>query len=279
MKLQNLFCALLLGISMVGCADNGERDAEMLYRRAAKSFDCQQYSLAKLQADSIKILYPKAFEVRADALRLLLRIDHAESVTGLSYTDSLLAVNRERVAPLVEGLYLDKDVRYQDVGTYYSPNYRSEKNMGRTYVRPQVDEQGKHTIVAFRYGAPIEAHTLRFTAPDAAYVEVQATSQPYQMSDALGRTERTDFTPSPLGSVGSFVSLNKGNNIKVTLVGHKGTAQIPFSKVDVAAFLQVYELAMVLNAIGELEKQHDELTRRIDFLARRMQSDSINQSE
>ena len=36
---------------------------------------------------------------------------------------------------------------------------------------------------------------------------------------------------------------------------------------------------MVLNALGELEKQHDDLTRRIDFLARRMQSDSINQSE
>mgnify|MGYP003391915084 len=99
------------------------------------------------------------------------------------------------------------------------------------------------------------------------------------MSDASGRTERTDFTPSPLGCVGSFLSLNKGNDIKVTLVGNKGTVSIPFTKADAAAFLQVYELAMALNSINELEKQHDDLTRRIDFLVRRMQSDSISQPE
>ena len=85
--------------------------------------------------------------------------------------------------------------------------------------------------------------------------------------------------PSPLGCVGSFLSLNKGNDIKVTLVGNKGTVSIPFTKADAAAFLQVYELAMALNSINELEKQHDDLTRRIDFLVRRMQSDSISQPE
>lgn len=279
MKRQNILFALLLGLSLIGCDDNGERASMALYQRALQSMENKQFSLAKLQADSIKTLYPKAFSVRADALRLLLRIDYAESQLGQSYTDSLLVVNRERVAHLVEDLYLDKDVRYQDVGTYYAPGHRSEKNAGRTYIRPQVDERGVHSIVAFRCGAAVEAHTLRFTAPDATYVEVKATSEPYQMSDASGRTERTDFTPSPLGCVGSFLSLNKGNDIKVTLVGNKGTVSIPFTKADAAAFLQVYELAMALNSINELEKQHDDLTRRIDFLVRRMQSDSISQPE
>ena len=148
MKRQNILFALLLGLSLIGCDDNGERASMALYQRALQSMENKQFSLAKLQADSIKTLYPKAFSVRADALRLLLRIDYAESQLGQSYTDSLLVVNRERVAHLVEELYLDKDVRYQDVGTYYAPGHRSEKNAGRTYIRPQVDERGLvHTTV------------------------------------------------------------------------------------------------------------------------------------
>ena len=79
-----------------------------LYQRALQSMENKQFSLAKLQADSIKTLYPKAFSVRADALRLLLRIDYAESQLGQSYTDSLLVVSRERVAHLVEDLYVGK---------------------------------------------------------------------------------------------------------------------------------------------------------------------------
>lgn len=275
MKSQNLLLTLLLGILLGGCSDKEEYAAKALYQRAYHSFENKQYSLAKLQTDSIKTLYPKAFEVRSAALRLLLQIDYAESCLGLSYTDSLLAETCKRIPTLTKGLYFDKDARYQETGTYYAPTHRSEQNTGRTYMRPQVNEHGDHSIVVFRRGTPIDAHTLRFTAPDDTFVEVSATAEPYIMSDATGRTERTDFVLRPIGSIGSFVSMHAGSQIKVTLIGHKGTISIPFSKTDAAALIQVYELATALCSTKELEKQQAELNRRIDFITHRLQSDSI----
>lgn len=276
MKPQNLLLTLLLGIFLSGCADKEKHAANALYQRASHSFENKQYSLAKLQADSIKLLYPKAFEVRSDALRLLLQIDYAESRLGLSYTDSLLAETSKRIPTLTKGLYFDKDARYQETGTYYAPIHRSEQNTGSTYMRPQVNEHGDHSIVVFRRGTPIEAHTLRFTAPDNTFVEISAATEPYIMTDATGRTERTDFVVRPIMSVGSFISMHSGSQIKVILIGNKGTVSIPFNKADAAALIQVYELATALCNTRELEKQQSELNRRIDFITHRLQPDSIN---
>lgn len=280
MKLQRILLGVLLGVTMAGCTDTEKRDADALFQRATLSFETKNYSLAKLQADSIKLLYPKAFDTRAKAQDLLLHVDYAETLAGQMFTDSVLVETYERLAPLEEALYFDKDERYQEVGFYYAPRHRSEKNVGRTYMRPQVDERGGHSVVVFYRGSTLNAHTLRFTAPDATFVEVKATSEPYLMSDVTGRTERTDFVLRPIGGVSPFLSMHSEQTIKVTIIGHEGTASVPFSKADAEAFLQVYELAVALNSVNELEKQQNELRRRMDFVTRRIQADSIkHQSE
>ena len=254
---------------MAACAEDVERPAQAYLTRAQQSYANKQYHTAKLQIDSIKALYPKAFETRKQSQALLLQVELAESVNDKSYTDSLLWNMRARINPLTEQLYLDKDVRYQDVGSYYAPSHRVEKNVGRSYLRPQVDERGRHSITVFNRGKEILAHLLRFTASDGTYVEVVATDAPYATSDATGRTERVDFVPSPMNSVGSFVKLHSGERIKVELVGHNGKMTLPFDKTDVSAMITVCELSSVLTAVVDLEKQQQELTRRIEFFESR----------
>ena len=256
---------------MAACAEDVERPAQVYLARAQQSYANKQYHTAKLQIDSIKALYPKAFDTRKQAQALLLQVELAESVNDKSYTDSLLQDMRARVSPLAGQLYLDKDARYQDVGNYYAASHSVEKNVGRSYLRPQVDERGRHSITVFNRGKAIAAHLLRFTASDGTFVEVAATEAPYVTSDATGRTERVDFVPSPIGTVGSFVKLHSGERIKVELLGHDGKATLPFEKADAAAMITVYELSSVLTAVAELEKQQQELSRRIEFFESRQQ--------
>ena len=256
---------------MAACAEDVERPAQAYLARAQQSYANKQYHTAKLQIDSIKNLFPKAFETRKQSQTLLLQVELAESINDKSYTDSLLQDMRARINPLTEQLYLDKDARYQDVGSYYAPSHRVEKNVGRSYLRPQVDERGRHSITVFNRGKAIAAHLLRFTASDGTYVEVAVTDAPYVTSDATGRTERVDFVPSPMNSVGSFVKLHSGERIKVELLGHDGKATLPFEKADAAAMITVYELSSVLTAVAELEKQQQELARRIEFFESRQQ--------
>ncbi len=273
MKTKTIILASMAWL-MAACAEDVERPAQDYLNRAQAAYSSKQYHTAKLQIDSIKMMHPKAFETRKQAQALLLQVELAESMDNKAYTDSLLQDLRHRIAPLTEKLYLDKDTRYQETGNYYAASHRIEKHIGRSYLRPQVDERGRHSITVFNRGKAIAAHLLRFTADDGTFVEVAATEQPYVTSDATGRTERVDFVPNPIGAVGSFVKLHGNKKIKVELIGDKGKATIPFANNDAAAMTDVYELATLLTAIGELEKQQQELERRIEFFTKRIQADS-----
>ncbi len=265
MRLRNLFLTLTAGLLLTNCAEDIEKQAQPYLLRAQQSYANQQYALAKLQIDSIKQLYPKAFEARTQAQALLIDVELAEARTGKAYTDSLLTAAKAKAEPLAAALYLDKETRYQDVGTYYASRHRTEKNVGKSYLRPQTDEHGTFTITAFYRGRPITPQALRFTAPDGSYVDLQPTATPYVMSDATGRTERTDFAATT--NVAHVVAQHA--TLKVTLISEKSKPQVPFAKADAQALVQVADLATALQAITTLQAQQKELARRIAFYEQR----------
>lgn len=274
-KLISPLLTALLAVLCVSCAENVEQLAKPYLERAECSYANGQYSLAKLQLDSIKELYPTAFETRGKAQTLLLHIDLTESQRNLYYIDSMLVVSREKVPALAENLYFDKHVDYQEVGTYYASQHRIERNVGRTYMRPQTDEKGVHTIIVYHRGKAIEPHTLRFAALDGTFVELVAKNPPHTWSDASGSTERVDFAVGSEEPVATFLEMHADKTIKVELVGAKGKAAIPCAKADKQAILNVSKLSATLRAVADLEKKWSEANRRIEFVQRRLQADSI----
>lgn len=274
MKIKTLILASLACL-LAACAEDVERPAQEYLARAQELYAHKQYHTAKLQLDSIKVLYPKAFETRKQAQALLLQVELAESEAGKAYIDSLLHDVSAKVEPLTAKLYLDKDTRYQEVGHYYAPAHRIESNVSRSYLRPQVDERGACTIVAFYRGKPIQAHTLRLTATDGTFVELKAAYEPYVSSDALGRTERTDFVVEPDNNIVSFVALQQGKSVKATLVGAAGNATVSFAKADAQALQTVCELGAVLRSVSDLLDQSQELERRIRFFTTRIEGDTV----
>ena len=274
MKTKTLILASLACL-LAACAEDVERSAQEYLTRAQDLYAHKQYHTAKLQLDSIKVLYPKAFDTRKQAQALLLQVELAESEAGKAYVDSLLHDVSAKVAHLTAKLYLDKDVRYQEVGHYYASAHRIENNVSRSYLRPQVDERGACTIVAFYRGKPIQAHTLRLTATDGTFVELKAAYEPYVSSDALGRTERTDFVVEPDNNVASFVALQQGKSVKATLVGESGNANIILAKADAQALQTVCELGAVLRSVSNLQAQSQELERRIRFFTTRIEGDTV----
>ena len=263
MKTKNLFLTLMAGLLLTNCAEDIEKQAQPYLLRARQSYASEEYALAKLQIDSIKQLYPKAIETRTQAQAC------STGFTSLkAYTDSLIAAAEAKAEPLTSTLYLDKDTRYQDIGTYYASRHRTERNVGKSYLRPQTDEHGTLTITAFYRGRAITPQALRFTAPDGSYVDLQPTAEPYVMSDATGRTERTDFAATPEEAY--FVARHA--TVKATLLSEKSKAQIPFAKADTQALTQVAELAATLQAITTLQTRQEELARRIAFYEQRQQA-------
>lgn len=277
MKIRNLILALAAGLSLANCADNVEQQAQPYLDRVRQALDAEQYNLARLQLDSIKELYPKAFETRRKAQTLLLHVDLAETQRNHHYIDSVLQLSRTSVEPLIPKLYFDKDAKYQDIGHYYAAQHRIERNVGRTFMRPQTDEKGKFAIVVFNRGRDIKPHTLRITAPDGTFTELTSPKS-HVWNDASGRTERLDFLPDPAESVASFVELHVDKTLKAELIGEKGKTALPFAKADKQALLDVSKVATLLRTVDELDNKLQEANRRLEFIQNRLQADSLKQT-
>lgn len=265
---------LFLGATLMGCAESDEQKAEALYRRVNSSFESKQYALAKLQADSIKTLYPKAFEIRRQAMRLVMNIELEENRISQAYTDSMMRETRNIVDELTDGLYLDKDPRYQETGSYYEKRYAIESNLGRTYLRPEVNERGVRSIVIFKQGKAMNAHTLRLTASDDSFIELTSATTPYVMNTGTGTIERYDFASADPDKTGNFMMQHRDEGVKVKLIGDKGSVNISLNKRDIDAIIRIHKLGRALKSFVELEKQSVEIARHTAFLTNRLQADS-----
>lgn len=275
MKYYNTFFMATIAILFSCCADNVEKSAQIYLTRAEQSFKNKQYGLAKLQLDSIKLLYPDAVNTRYKAASLLLHVDLAEQHQSAEYIDSVLNSVRSKLTSRRAGFFFDKDPRYQEFGLYYIHEHHIEKNIGKSFVRPQTDEHGNFSLVSFLRGKNISHHTLRFIASDGTFAETSMQSTPHVYSDAYGRTERGDFAISHDHHLAQFIHTHQNSPVKVELIGKDGTAKLNLSSKDATAVVQVAELSKLLQAQCNLEKEHREVMRRIEFLKQRIRSDSI----
>lgn len=75
---------------MLFSCENVEKKALERLQTAREAFERGDFSEAKMQIDSIKILYPKAFETRREGISLMQQVELKEQEKTLVYLDSLL---------------------------------------------------------------------------------------------------------------------------------------------------------------------------------------------
>ena len=63
--------ACLLG----ACGNSDEKKAQVFLQAAESAWQAGDYNSAKLQIDSVRILYPKAFEARKQGVKLMQKVE------------------------------------------------------------------------------------------------------------------------------------------------------------------------------------------------------------
>ena len=61
----------LFALLLAACDDGGEKKAQLHLQKAETALKQENFNEAKLQIDSIRILYPKAFEARKQGIKLM----------------------------------------------------------------------------------------------------------------------------------------------------------------------------------------------------------------
>lgn len=256
--------------TLFSCGNVEEKAGEKL-QEARAAFERGDYNEAKMQIDSIKLLYPKAFETRRQGLALMLQVELEEQEQTLAYLDSALREKQTAIDAIRKDYTLEKDAEYQTIGHYLHPSQVIEKNLHRSYLRFQVDEKGVMSMTSIYCGAYNIHHlAVRVTAPDGSFAETPAAKESYETTDLGEKIEKADYKLGEDGNVIAFLHLNRDKNIRVSYLGERPytTTMTPDDRRAAAA---VYELAQLLSAVTAIRQEMEEAKLKKEFVTRKME--------
>lgn len=261
---------LVLAVLLTACGSDDKKAGE-LFQRAELSFADGDYSQAKLQIDSIRTLYPKAFDVRKSAVRLMQQVDLKEQQKTLVYLDSVMAVKQAELDSIKGRFVLEKDTAYQEVGNYFYPTQVVEKNIGRSFLRGQVNELGEMSLTSiYCAGGNIHHTAVKVTAGDL-FAETPASLDSYETTDLGKAIEKADYKLGNDGGVIAFLVANRDKkNIRLEFIGDRNYKTV-MQPNDVKAIAELSELARILTGIEEIKKEQKEANLKIQFVTRKIE--------
>ena len=262
--------ALLALVICTGCSDGGEKEAQKRLQKAEVALQQENFSEAKLQIDSIKVLYPKAFEARKQGIKLMQQVDFKEQGKTLVYLDSMMQVKQAQLDSIKGNFVFEKDTAYQDIGNWLYPTQVVEKNVGRSFLRGQVNELGEMSLTSIYCAGGQLNHTSVKGSVGDTFAETPMTNDSYTTTD-LGRTiEKADYKVGNDGGVTGFIVANADKNIQLTFIGDK-TYRTAIQKNDRKAIVELTELARILSGMEEIRKQQKEANLKIQFVTRKIE--------
>lgn len=266
-KLIVLTCATLL---FMACGNDVEKKAGEKLAAARTAFQHGDYNEAKLQIDSIKILYPKAFDARKEGIKLMQQVELKEQSESLVYLDSMLQVKQKELADIIGKYTFEKDEEYQKIGNYFCPTQTVEKNLHRSFLRFQVNELGVMTMTSIYCGANHIHHTaVKVSTPDGTFAETPASKDSYETTDLGEKIEKADYKMGQDGNVMGFLYMNRNKNIRVEYIGERKYATT-MTPSDREALAGIYELSQLLSSIEQIKKETEEAKLKIEFINRKM---------
>lgn len=262
----------LFALLLAACDDGGEQKAQVHLQKAEMALSEENFNEAKLQIDSIRILYPKAFEARRRGIKLMQQVDLKEQQKSLVYLDSMMVTKQAQLDSIKSDFVLEKDTAYQEVGNYFYPTQIVEKNIGRSFLRGQVNELGEMSITSIYCAGGKLHHTAVKVSVGDTFAETPSSNDSYETTD-LGRAiEKADYKMGEDGGVIGFIVANQDKNIQLQFIGDK-TYKTTMHPNDRKAIAKLSDLSRILSAMEQIRKDKKEANLKIEFVTRKMQEE------
>ena len=269
--MKKLIVGLCATLVLASCGNDAEKKANERLTTARTAFEQGDYNEAKLQIDSIKILYPKAFDARREGISLMQQMELKEQQQSLVYLDSILQTKQKEFESIKNKYVLEKDAEYQQTGNYFWPTQTVEKNLHRSFLRFQVNEQGVMSMTSIYCGGSNLHHfAVKVIAPDGSFAETPASKDSYETTDLGEKIEKADYKMGADGNVMGFLYLNRDKNIKVEYIGDRKYTTT-MTSADRQALAGIYELSQLLSSIEQIKKEQEEANLKIQFVTKKIE--------
>jgi len=282
--MKKLLGLLVISTLVISCGENIEKSAGRHLDNAKEAFSIGNYNVAKQEIDSIKILYPKAFEARRQGIKLMQQIEEAEQMRIVEYEDSMVAVAQAAFEKIKGNYAFEKDEHYQDIGLYTIKSQAPQRNTDRTYIRAQVDELGRMNLISCYRGSSYIHHDWLKLSVGEVYVDTPESMDRHEFEDLGVCYEWLSFINGNDGGAAAFISANKDENITFTLYRKTGPdssrpvyRNLRLNKDDRYAIASLYNLSQVLLSLNEHKNLRDEAQRHLLFIRSKMKDESAQE--
>ena len=278
---KNIIAIICTSLFLCGCGENIEKLAGKHLDNAKEAFSMGKFNIAKQEIDSIRILYPKAFETRRQGIRLMQQVEEAEQMRTIEYEDSIIALITEAFEKIKGDYVFEKDEQYQDLGLYTIKSQAVTRNIDRTYIRASVDELGRMTLVSSYRGSSYIHHDWLKLSVGEKYVNTPESRDRHEFTDLGVCYERLSFINGNDGGAAAFISANKDADITYTLYRKTGPdssrpvyRNLKMTKDDRYAIAKLYDLSQILLSLTEHKNLRDEAERHLMFIRSKIKDGS-----
>lgn len=235
----------------------------------------QQFQLAKLYVDSVRICFPKEFNKIREGIRVMREIHFAEQSKTLAFCDSMLRVRQTQLPDIQKNFKFEKNEDYETIGHYVHRSQLSTNLINSTYLQSKVDERGNLFVTSYYCGSkPIKHQAVSVSAKDGTY----AASKPVPADGALNYTFTNDglyheivrFDRNAENGIVGFILHHKENNMQVKLSGQKMHVY-KINVRDIKAMQDAYDLSAVLSDITRLLDEIRMAQAKLEYIRQKQQ--------
>lgn len=252
-KIALVACA---AVAMIACGPTDTEKAQSRLDAAKQMAQEGRLNQAKIELDSIHILFAREVAVRRQAVALADSISYVENQRTLAYSDSVLQTLLPQVDPLMKKFSYEKDERYEKDGKYVHRLLRTEQNMNRCYIQAYVSDQRVTTLKSYYFGSKPLAQTDFVLSADSLQQHYSGTSHCFNTD---GYHSIMNFEGEDALAILSFIASYPTSRLKVELsgrqTGDKTEKYIYYlSDTEKAALIDTYQLGILMRDIRQLEE-------------------------
>ncbi len=267
---------LLLLTILLSCNSNTkvEKEIESRINHIENLINNNNLNAAKIELDSIHILYPRMVDARRTAKSLEDTIIRIENIRTLAYCDSILPIKQHQADSIQKNFIFVKDEAYQTTGNYVYKSLRLEANMNRTYLRAYVTENSDFYLISNFTGN----YNIDHTCVSVSVGDIYATTDTIPLSSPMNHSFSDDgtfweivtFTNEAAENVPVFITQYSNERIKITLKGKRNYTYY-LTDADKKALSETYNLWVAKKDVEILKKEIEKATFNIERINQRYQ--------
>lgn len=257
----------LFALFTISCSGKN-RGAKEYLLEAGEAYNRGNYELAKLKIDSIKSVYPKAFDEINAGFALMQQVRLAENRRNIAFCDSMLRESYDQLNRVLSKFDYVRDDRYQEFGEYYPKSYPHQSSLSRNGLRSGVREKGNLFIESVLSGPRLNHNRVRVTTSDGSFAEtgtVTADGLNYRFNTSEQSYEIVRYIGNDENGIAQFIYSYQDQPLTVHFMGNR-TVTVNLSDAAKKGIGDSYELSVLLLNIEQLKLEKEKSEVLIKYL-------------